>query len=152
MTIDTLNVGIVLGDRTGFFHLKQAQKFYVEFEPFLPVRSSPPCNFLVDEGSELWLSQDIRVIGVNEPAVQLDGHMSGVYNITLEEGRMLVMGEQATNARYIDGKYVRSPEGGCGCYLWFTMKLGVYVRVHLSFSCPTAKVVMYICLYNQLLM
>ena len=42
-------------------------------------------------------------------------HKSGVYNITLEEGRVLVMGEQATNARYMGGKYVNSPQGWWSC-------------------------------------
>jgi len=132
VTIDTLNVGVVLGDRSGFFRLQSSQKFYIEFEPFLPVRSSPPCNFIVDEGSELWLSQDIRVIGTNNPAVLLNGHMSGVYNITLEEGRVLVMGEQATNARYMGGKYVSSPQGGWCCQFSCAFKICCQIYVYMS--------------------
>jgi len=111
-SISSINIGMLLGDRTSTLHMRSSQKFYIEFAPLFPKRSSPPCNFIVDYGSEIWLSHDFRLIGLADVAMQLNGHMSGVYNITLEEGRKFVLGVNASNARYIEGKYVLSPEGG----------------------------------------
>ena len=111
-SISSINIGMLLGDRTSTLHMRSSQTFYIEFAPLFPKRSSPPCNFIVDYGSEIWLSHDFRVIGLADIAVQLNGHMSGVYNITLEEGRKMLLGVNASNARYIAGKYVLSPEGG----------------------------------------
>ena len=111
-SISSLNIGMMLGDMTGTLHLRPSQQFFVEFDSFVPKRSSPPCNFVVDAGSEVWLSHDFRVIGRGNVAVQLDGHMSGVYNITLEDGRKMSLGINSSNSRYIEGKYVQSPPGG----------------------------------------
>ena len=110
-SISSLNIGVVLGDMTGTLHLSRSHKFYIEFDSFVPKRSSPPCNFIVDAGSEVWLSHDFRVIGRGNVAVQLDGHMSGVYNVTLEDGRKMSLGINSSNSRYIEGKYVQSPPG-----------------------------------------
>ena len=111
-SISSLNIGLMLGDMTGTLHMRSTQKCYVEFEPLLPKRSSPPCNFIIDAGSEIWLSHDFRVIGRADVAMQLDGHMSGVYNVTLEDGRKMQLGVNASNSRYVEGEYVRSPPGG----------------------------------------
>ena len=110
-SISSLNIGLMLGDMTGTLHMRSTQKFYVEFAPLLPKRSSPPCNFIIDYGSEIWLSPDFRVIGRADVAMQLDGHMSGVYKVTLEDGRKMLLGVNASNLRYIEGEYVLSPEG-----------------------------------------
>jgi hypothetical protein len=91
--------------------MQTTDRFYVEFNPYRAVRSSPPCNFIVDEGSELWLSQDFRVVGKALPAVDLRGHMTGVFNMTLSEERHVNVGDQATNSRYLGGEYVYSPTG-----------------------------------------
>ena len=109
--IDSINIDLVLGDATGLMHSQSGHRFYVEFNPYHAIRSSPPCNFLVEDGSELWLSQDFRVIGKRSPAVDLQGHMTGVFNITLAEGRNMDIGIAATNSRYQDGEYVYSPQG-----------------------------------------
>ena len=111
-SISSLNIGMMLGDMTGTLHLRPSHKFYIEFDALLPKRSSPPCNFIVDASSELWLSHDFRLIGLADVAMQLNGHMSGVYNITLEDGRKMLLGLNSSNARYIEGKYVQSPPGG----------------------------------------
>ena len=115
LPIHTINIDALLGDATGFIHIKSGQSFYVEFDEFSNRRSSPPCNFIVDEGADIWLSQDFRVIGKHNPAFQLNGHLSGVYNLTLAHNRRMVIGNEATNARYISGKFVYSNEGKYFC-------------------------------------
>ena len=110
-TVSSVSIHTVLGDSTGFLHLQSDDRFYVEFSPYESVRSSPPCNFIIDEGSELWLPQDFRVVGKASPAVDFQGHMAGVFNLTLAEGREMHIGERATNSRYIVGEYVNSPQG-----------------------------------------
>ena len=109
--VSSVSIHSVLGDGTGYLHMQQTDRFYVEFNPYHTTRSSPPCNFIIDEGSELWLSQDFRVVGMASPAVDLRGHMTGVFNMTLAEERFVDVGEQATNSRYVGGEYVYSPAG-----------------------------------------
>ncbi len=106
-----LSITRMLGDGTGYLHLQAGQVFYVDFEPYLAVRSSPPVNFRVDAGSEVWLSQDFRVVGHATPAFVLDGHMTGVYNLTVAESRQVTVNESTSNSRYVNGEYVTSPPG-----------------------------------------
>lgn len=110
-TVSSVSISTVLGDGTGFLHLQPGDRFYVEFSPYESVRSSPPCNFIIEEGSELWLPQDFRVIGKASPAIDFQGHMTGVFNLTLAEGRQVNIGDEATNSRYVAGEYVDSPQG-----------------------------------------
>ena len=38
------------------------------------------------------MSQDFRVIGADDPAFKLDGHLSGVFNLTLSHDRHFEVG------------------------------------------------------------
>ena len=111
LPIHSINVNVMYGDKTGYVHAQENQQFYIEFEAYKSVRSSPPCNFIVDEGAEIWLSQDFRVVGTHEPAFVLNGHLAGVYNLTIDHDRKVIFGQESTNARYFDGQFVSSPQG-----------------------------------------
>jgi len=45
--IDKLNIELVMGDMTGYIHIQDQQQFYVEFDAYSVLRSSPPSNFIV---------------------------------------------------------------------------------------------------------
>jgi hypothetical protein len=104
--IKTINLGLILGDKSGYLHIQNKQKFYVEFDAYSVLRSSPPSNFIVRNGGELWLSADIRLIGNQIPALDLDGHLAGVMNLTLDEERIVHVADTASNSRWMGGKYV----------------------------------------------
>lgn len=110
-TIDMINLGLVLGDKSGYLHIQNLQKFYVEFDKFGVLRSSPPCNFIVRYGGELWASADFRLIGNEIPVLDLDGHIAGVMNLTLDESRVVYIAETATNSRWMGSQYVTLPGG-----------------------------------------
>ena len=103
--IEVINLPLILGDKTGFLHIQDRDTFFVEFAEYETIRSSPPTNFIVREGGELWVSQDFRVIGQHDPAVQLDGHLSGVFNLTVSHTRHFSVGMNATNARFMGGQH-----------------------------------------------
>ena len=109
--IRKLNLGLVLGDRTGALHLQKMQTFYVEYNQYKVLRSSPPCRFLVDEGSELWVSADFRLIGIGNHALKLDGHLAGVLNLTLAQERRVFISETASNSRLVAGTHVTLEQG-----------------------------------------
>ena len=109
--IRKLNLGLVLGDNTGVLHLQNTQKFYIEYNQYKLLRSSPPCSFLVDEGSELWASADFRLIGLGNPTLKLDGHLAGVMNLTLGQDKRVVISETASNSRLVAGTHVTLEQG-----------------------------------------
>jgi hypothetical protein len=107
--IKTINLGLILGDKSGYLHIQNKQKFYVEFDAYSVLRSSPPSNFIVRNGGELWLSADIRLIGNQIPALDLDGHLAGVMNLTLDEERIVHVADTASNSTtYSKKKKVKS--------------------------------------------
>lgn len=109
--IDVINIGLVLGDMSGFIHIQDGQQFYIEFDAYSVFRSSPPSNFIVDNGGQMWTSSDLRLIGIGDVTLDLDGHLAGAMNLTLEEGRVVTIAKTATNSRWIGGEYV-TLEGG----------------------------------------
>ena len=104
--IDKLNIELVMGDMTGYIHIQDQQQFYVEFDAYSVLRSSPPSNFIVRNGGQMWTSADLRLIGLGKVTLDLDGHLAGALNLTLEEDRVVTIGVTATNSRWIGGKYV----------------------------------------------
>jgi hypothetical protein len=104
--INKLNIGLVMGDMTGYIHIQDQQQFYVEFDAYSVFRSSPHSNFIVNNGAQMWISADVRLIGRGKVTLDLDGHLAGVLNLTLEENRVVTIGVTATNSRWIGGEYV----------------------------------------------
>lgn len=119
--IRKLNLGLVLGDKSGVLHLQSTQTFYIEYDQYQLLRSSPPCSFLVDEGSEMWASADFRLIGLGNPVLQLDGHLAGVMNLTLGHQKRVEISETASNSRLVGGTHVTLEKGlrfkECDTYL-----------------------------------
>ena len=134
--VSQVNLPLILGDKTGFLDIQNKQKFYVEFSEYHTIRSSPPVNFLVEFGSELWLSADFRVVGATQPALKVKGHLSGVYNLTASEGRHIYFDVGTTNARMVDGKYVNAPKGMLLYFaIVFFSSLSVFVLLFFLFIC-----------------
>ena len=69
--ITTLNIDYMMGDKTGYLHMKDGQTSYLEYSQYSILRSTPPVNFQIDEGSQIWLSSDFKVIGTHVPAFQV---------------------------------------------------------------------------------
>ena len=88
----------MFGDGSGFIHIQPQQTIYVSVSQYQARATAPPVNFLLDRGGVLWASPDLRIVGVAEPAVRFDGHLAGVYNLTLEAGRVVSVGAGATNS------------------------------------------------------
>lgn len=109
--ITSLNLDLVLGDKSGYIHVQSDQTFYIEFDEYHLTRSSPPCSFIIDYGGDLWVSADFRIIGDDRTAMLLEGHLVGMYNLTLEKGRQIIIGENATNARLVGTSYVTLTDG-----------------------------------------
>lgn len=118
--IDKLNIELVMGDMTGYIHIQDQQQFYVEFDAYSVLRSSPPSNFIVRNGGQMWTSADLRLIGLGKVTLDLDGHLAGALNLTLEEDRVVTIGVTATNSRWIGGEYV-TLDGGILIVLHFLL-------------------------------
>lgn len=69
--IDSINIDLVMGDKTGYLHMQNAQTAFVEYSTYSVLRSAPPLNFRVDEGSSIWTSSDFKIIGQQLPAMQV---------------------------------------------------------------------------------
>lgn len=92
-------------------YLQRTQTFYIEYDQYQVLRSSPPCSFLVDGGSEMWASADFRLIGLGNPVLKLDGHLAGVLNLTLGHQRRVEISETASNSRLVGGIHVTFEKG-----------------------------------------
>ena len=69
--ITSVNLDYVIGDKTGYLHLQDGQTAYVEYSTYQTLRSAPPTNFHIDDGSNIWLSADFKLIGLQQPAMQV---------------------------------------------------------------------------------
>lgn len=87
----------MFGDGSGFIHIQPHQTVYVSYSQYFARNTATPSNFILEHGGTLWLSSDSRIIGKNNPAFKFDGHLAGVYNLTLDEGVVVSIGQNATN-------------------------------------------------------
>ena len=71
------SVNTVLGDGSGTFHIQSGQRFYIEYEEATSRRSFPKVNFDVDVGGELVAVADFHVSGSKDPALKLNGRITG---------------------------------------------------------------------------
>lgn len=69
--IDSINLDLIMGDKTGYLHLKDTQTAFCEYSTYSALRSAPPINFRIDEGSSIWTSSDFKLIGLQVPAMQV---------------------------------------------------------------------------------
>ena len=116
--IRTINIGLIFGDGTGFLHTQNGQAFYVEYNKFQTIRSSPPVNFKLDHGGTIWASSDLRLVGTQDPVLHYAGHLVGVYNLTVAQNRKIILEKSATNGRIINGKHTTFKPGRT-IYLFF---------------------------------
>jgi len=70
-SIDSINFDLVMGDKSGYLHLQNTQTAFLEYSTYSALRSAPPINFRIDEGSSIWVSSDFKLIGQQIPAVQV---------------------------------------------------------------------------------
>ena len=108
----SISVKTVLGDGTATLHVQKNQSFFIEFQEFTRRRSFPPVNFKVDYTGEVILVSDFHVSGKKNPAFQLDGRISGVSNLSLAEGRVMLVGENASSALLRNKRYLETPIQG----------------------------------------
>ena len=86
----SISVVTVLGDGSSILHVLKNQTFYIEYEEFTRRRSFPPVNFKVEYSGELMLVSDFHVAGKKDPALHLEGRITGVSNLTLAENRLFL--------------------------------------------------------------
>ena len=60
-----------MGDETGYLHMQDGQRMYLEYDEFSVLRSAPPVNFIIDDGSEMWASADFKIIGAANTAFEV---------------------------------------------------------------------------------
>ncbi|KAK3755992.1 hypothetical protein QZH41_003345 [Actinostola sp. cb2023] len=84
----SISVHTILGDGTSTLHIKQNQVFYIEYEEATQRRSFPKVNFQVDYGGEVVLVSDFHISGLKNPALILNGRITGVSNLTLTEAAL----------------------------------------------------------------
>ena len=111
ISLDSINIGEVFGDMSGFLDVATDQDFYIEFRRYESVRSSPPVNFILQAGGTAYVCQDFRIIGTHDPAFDFEGNLRGPFNLTLASGRHVDIADTATNAVLRDGDYSTSPAG-----------------------------------------
>jgi hypothetical protein len=113
--LENISLPLIMGDGTGWIHIQDGQVFYIEYSEFQILRSAPPCNFIVNAGAGMMASADFRVVGEALPAIQLDGHLAGVINITLANEAEVWSSETASNSQAnAEGNQVTLPNGKCG--------------------------------------
>lgn len=69
-------------------------------------------NFKVDYTGEVMLVSDFHVAGKKNPAFELEGRITGVSNLSLTEGRVLLAGENISSALLRNKKYIETPIEG----------------------------------------
>ena len=69
-----MNFDLVMGDETGYFHMQDSQRMYIEYDEFSVLRSAPPANLIIDSGSEMWASADFKIIGAASTAFEVLYH------------------------------------------------------------------------------
>ena len=69
--IVSINFDLVMGDKTGYIHMKAGQKGYIEYDEFSLLRSSPPVNFIIDMEADMWASADFKIVGLSDIAFEV---------------------------------------------------------------------------------
>lgn len=69
--ITSINIDQQYGDKSGYLHMQDGQTAYMEYSEFSLLRSTPPVNFVIDEGSQVWLPTDFKIVGTQTPAFQV---------------------------------------------------------------------------------
>ena len=93
-------------------HIQRQHKFFIEYDEVTMRRSYPPINFKVDYEGELFLVPDFHVSGLINPALELNGRITGVSNLTITENRLFAVGWNASSALTKKGNYTEEPVDG----------------------------------------
>ena len=76
-----MNFDLVMGDKTGYFHMQDGQRLFIEYDEFSVLRSAPPVNLIIDNGSEIWASADFKIIGTASVAFEVCSTLTSIYQI-----------------------------------------------------------------------
>jgi hypothetical protein len=70
-SISSINLDTVYGDKTGYLHIQDGQVAFTEYSEYSLLRSSMPVNFHIDEGAQVWMSSDVKIVGSQIPAFKV---------------------------------------------------------------------------------
>ena len=124
----SISVTTVLGDGSCYLHIRKNQTFFIEYQEFTRRRSFPPVNFKVEYSGELMLVSDFHVSGKKNPAFELEGRITGVSNLSLTEGRVLLAGENISSALLKNKVYIEIPIEGKLTFGVFKMEASSQLR------------------------
>lgn len=108
----SVTINTVFSDGISTMHIQRHQKFFIEYDELAMRRSHPLINFKVDYEGELYLAPDFHVSGLINPALELNGRITGVANLTITENRLVTIGRNASSALIKKGKYTEEPVDG----------------------------------------
>ena len=83
----TISIFNLKSDGSALVHVQTNQTFYIEYHPEMTRRSISKINYLVERRSVLYFPTDVVIMGLNTPAVELQGSIVGALNVTVAEGR-----------------------------------------------------------------
>lgn len=107
------------GDKTGLLHLQTGQKLYSEFVASTTGYSVAPVSYQIDPNSEVFLPSTVIMLGTR---TQHAGRMTGVYNLTVAQGALVVFYSTAQTAVLENGKYMHLTKPGNISYTSLTVQ------------------------------
>lgn len=138
----SISVTTVLGDGSSYLHIMKNQTFFIEYQEFTRRRSFPPVNFKVEYSGELMLVSDFHVSGKKNPAFELEGRITGVSNLSLTEGRVLLAGENISSALLKNKVYIETPIEGKLTFGVFKMEASSQLRFAKSMKLDVSTLYM----------
>ena len=98
----TLTAHKFKGDRTGLFHLKSGQTIFVEVEESRRGYTIAPVSYKLDAGSAAHFPSKLTVLGTR---CHLNGRIVDVDQLFLAKGASVLLGPNATSAKFENGTY-----------------------------------------------
>ena len=125
-----LEVNRLFGDRSGRVYLRSGQTAYIEsYQDQLKL----PANIWIDEGSKMYMSPMVYILGHGEIAFKWNGEIIYVRHLRIVPGRVIEIQFQAMTSYVEDGVYV---QGTPGAFTFATIELGAYAILQLPSPMP----------------
>ena len=106
-----LRLANVFGDNSGLIHIHASQYLYFKHNLYRKTVARVNFNLKVDHGGSAFLADKTFFQGIGSIALEVNGTLIGIQDIIIAEKRLVKIHQSANTKRFINGKYVSSPDG-----------------------------------------
>ena len=126
----TLRVDRLYGDWSGRVYLRAGQVAYIEPDQD---QLKLPANIWIDEGSKMYMSPMVYILGHGEIAFKWNGEIIYVRHLRIVPGRVIEIKDKAMTSFFVDGEYV---QGTPGRFVFASVEMGANSFLRLPSPMP----------------